>query len=483
MAGESSKSSNHILVIGILQIIIVILFSLFVRYDPKTAQRSEKSVEDGDSQMKNMYPMFQDVHVMIFVGFGFLMTFLKKYGLSAVSLNLMCSVLAIEVFTLVHGFCHLQCENPETEFGSVNCTSNWPYIDINVETLISADFATAAVLISFGVVLGVSSPLQLIIMTVIEIIIFVVNEIIGKTILGAVDTGDTIFVHVFGAYFGLAVVRVLYNPKHATSTKEGSSNSSDLFSMVGTIFLWVFWPSFNGGGAPPGDAQQRAVLNTYYSLCSCAVTTFAFSALVTPSKKFSMEHLQNATLAGGVSVGACAAMMVTPGGSLAIGSLAGIISVLGFTYVQPFLHEKLKIHDSCGVNNLHGMPGLLGGLLSVLFAGIASSNSYDKFSGDMKNKSLIEIYPALADGGSTSSQAVSQLLALLVTLALALVGGLITGLLMNFVGKMENMEDEDFYNDDFNIDGMEDKVDEEMKGLLEEWKTGKLISGNTEMDS
>ena len=184
---------------------------------------------------------------MIFLGFGFLMTFLKKYGLSAVSLNLMCSALAIEVFTLVYGFFHLHCENPNVtkshqklnlnfvlqfSLGSPDCPSSWPYIDVNVGTMISADFATAAVLISFGVVLGVTSPLQLIVMTVFETIIFVVNEIIGRDFIGAVDAGDTIFVHLFGAYFGLAVVRVLYNPEHATSDKEGSSYSSDLFSMV-----------------------------------------------------------------------------------------------------------------------------------------------------------------------------------------------------------------------------------------------------------
>ena len=98
--------------------------------------------------------------------------------------------------------------------------------------MISADFATAAVLISFGVVLGVTSLLQLIIMTVIETIIFFVNEVIGRVYIRAVDAGDTIFVHLFGAYFGLAVVRVLYNPDHAKSDKEGSSSSSDLFSMV-----------------------------------------------------------------------------------------------------------------------------------------------------------------------------------------------------------------------------------------------------------
>ena len=98
--------------------------------------------------------------------------------------------------------------------------------------MISADFATAAVLISFGVVLGVTSPLQLIVMTIMETVIFVINEVIGRNHIGAVDAGDTIFVHLFGAYVDLAVVRVLYNPDHAKSDKEGSSSSSDLFSMV-----------------------------------------------------------------------------------------------------------------------------------------------------------------------------------------------------------------------------------------------------------
>lgn len=57
-----------------------------------------------------------------------------------------------------------------------------------------------------------TTPAQLIIMTILETIIFVVNEIIGRDYLGAVDAGDTIFVHLFGAYFGLTVSRVLHNP-------------------------------------------------------------------------------------------------------------------------------------------------------------------------------------------------------------------------------------------------------------------------------
>ena len=54
-----------------------------------------------------LFSAFQDVHVMIFIGFGFLMTFLKKYGLSAVSLNMMISVICLQWATLVIGWFHL----------------------------------------------------------------------------------------------------------------------------------------------------------------------------------------------------------------------------------------------------------------------------------------------------------------------------------------------------------------------------------------
>ena len=49
------------------------------------------------------------------------------------------------------------------------CDTSRPWIDINVMTLIGADFACACVLISFGVVIGTTSPLQLVIMTMIEV--------------------------------------------------------------------------------------------------------------------------------------------------------------------------------------------------------------------------------------------------------------------------------------------------------------------------
>ena len=71
-------------------------------------------------------------------------------------------------------------------------------------------------------------------------------------------------------------------------------------------------------------------------------------------------------------------------------SLQSEVKIFSSYFLQPFLLDKLKIHDTCGVNNLHGMPGLFGGLLSVLIAGIASSDVYDKFSTDNDKR-----YPGL----------------------------------------------------------------------------------------
>ena len=56
----------------------------------------------------------------------------------------------------------------------------------------------------------------------------------------ALDVGGSIFVHTFGAYFGLAVARVLYQKAQTTSEKEESVYHSDLFSMIGIIAIYIF---------------------------------------------------------------------------------------------------------------------------------------------------------------------------------------------------------------------------------------------------
>ena len=43
---------------------------------------------------------------------------------------------------------------------------------------------------------------------------------------------------------------------------------------------------------------------------------------------------------------------------------------------QPMISEKFKIHDTCGVNNLHGMPGILAGIIGAIVVGLADEDDY-----------------------------------------------------------------------------------------------------------
>lgn len=54
----------------------------------------------------------------------------------------------------------------------------------------------------------------------------------------ATDVGESVYVHTFGAYFGLAVSRVLFHKHvHEAEHKETSVYHSDLFSMIGAYLI------------------------------------------------------------------------------------------------------------------------------------------------------------------------------------------------------------------------------------------------------
>ena len=48
--------------------------------------------------------------------------------------------------------------------------------------------------------------------------------------------------------------------------------------LKGTLFLWLFWPSFNGALAA-GNGQYRAIINTYFSMTGSVIATFILSAV------------------------------------------------------------------------------------------------------------------------------------------------------------------------------------------------------------
>ncbi|XP_037000928.2 ammonium transporter Rh type C [Artibeus jamaicensis] len=400
----------------LLQAAMVVLFGVFVRYDQDSdahwmEKKGSRNVSGGDmdNEFYYRYPSFQDVHVMIFVGFGFLMTFLKRYGYSSVAFNFLLAAFGIQWAVLMQGWFH---------------SFHNGYILVGVENLINADFCVGSVCVAFGAILGKVSPIQLLIMTLFQVTLFSVNEFILLSLLKVKDAGGSMTIHTFGAYFGLTVTWILYRPNLSQSKeRNGPVYHSDLFAMIGTLFLWMYWPSFNSAVSDHGDAQHRAAINTYCSLAACVLTAVALSSALHKKGKLDMVHIQNATLAGGVAVGTAAEMMLMPYGSLIVGFICGIVSTLGFVYLTPFLESHLRIQDTCGIHNLHGMPGIIGGIVGAVTAACATTSVYGQ-------EGLAHAFDIEGSNWSASTQGGFQAAGIFVSLAMALGGGVIVGCIL-----------------------------------------------------
>ena len=149
-----------------------------------------------------------------------------------------------------------------------------------------------------------------------------------------------------------------------------SDETSDRFSMLGSMVLWI------SGRASAArwslEQMPRTAIATVLALCGATLATFLLSALLRKGK-VAFADMANAALAGGVAVGATC-NVISPAGAFGVGLLAGTLCVVGYVVVQPRIQSPLKIVDTCGVHNLHGMPGLLGGLIAVLVVpGIAKA--------------------------------------------------------------------------------------------------------------
>ena len=345
--------------ICLIQFTVLALYATSVKYNEFEYQTDRAK-----------YPQFQDVQVMVFVGFGFLMTFLKRAGYTALTFNLLCAVVSIQLYPLMEGLWHLAFQG------------TWQ-VGLNVSMMILSEFGAASVLIVLGAQIGTTTLSQSLVISFISICMYALNERIGFQ-LGASDIGGSISIHTFGAFFGVAssvasrvASRVASSIDSAKATSESnktqcllnqSSYLSDIMSMIGTLFLFVYWPSFNAALVEPGPGVMRAQINTILSLTGSVIATLALSQQFSADRKISMVHVQNATLAGGVAMGAACNMNITPAVALASGLVAGSVSMVGFVYIQSVLETRFGIHDTCGVLHLHGQPGVLGALISVVAA-------------------------------------------------------------------------------------------------------------------
>ena len=328
------------------------------------------------------------IHIlaMLLVGFGFLMVFVRRYGFGATTGTYLVVAVGLPLYMLLRAngvFAHEIAPN-------------------TVQALLFAEFAVAAGLIAMGAVLGRLRVFQYALLALFLVPSYLLNEWlvldngIGVT-EGFQDTAGSIIIHAFGAYFGLGLSLALTTERQRSQPIE-SDATSDRFAMLGSMVLWLFWPSF-ATAIVPFEQMPQTVVNTVLALCGATISTYFLSNYFHKGKT-SMVDMANAALAGGVAIGSTC-NIVSPTGAFGIGLLAGAVSVIGFVFIQPALERRFKIVDTCGVHNLHGMPGLLGAFVAVL------------------------VVPGIA---------VAQFIGIAFSVVLALITGLIAGALIRATG-------------------------------------------------
>ena len=120
--------------------------------------------------------------------------------------------------------------------------------------MILSDFAAAAVLITFGSLLGRTSPFQLFAIAFCEVIFYSLNEALNIYVFKAADIGGSMLIHTFGTYFGLScsvclyyskVIWLYYNranddpPGDRVPDSSDSVYHSDIFAMIGKEFVSI----------------------------------------------------------------------------------------------------------------------------------------------------------------------------------------------------------------------------------------------------
>lgn len=333
------------------------------------------------------YTFVIGILAMLLLGFGFLMVFVKRNGFNALSGTYLVVSTVLPLYLFLRGV---------GLFGSEVLAAD------ELSSILYAEFAAASALIVMGAVLGRLKTYQYILLGIVMVPVYILNEwlvtdgALGIT-KGFIDIAGSIGIHAFGAYFGIGLTLALTRKQHRDISIL-SDSVSDRFSMIGSMILWIFWPGFCSAIVAPSEIPLT-VVNTLLALCGATLATYILSLILRRGKP-AIADIANASLAGGVAIGSTC-NIISPAGAFAVGLGAGVLCVIGYVFVQPFLQKKLKIVDTCGVHNLHGMPGILGGLTAII------------------------LVPSIAG---------AQVAGILITVATALAGGLLCGILIRFTG-------------------------------------------------
>jgi len=177
---------------------------------------------------------------------------------------------------------------------------------------------------------------------------------------GALDFAGGTVVHINAGIAGLVGAYML--GKRIGYGKESFTPHSLTLTMVGASLLWVGWFGFNAGSAGAANgAAGLAFVNTVLATAAATLSWLLGESLL--KGKASMLGAASGAVAGLVAM-TPAAGFVGPMGSIVIGFIAGLVCLSGVGGLK----RALGADDSFDVFGVHGVGGIVGAILTGVFA-------------------------------------------------------------------------------------------------------------------
>ena len=174
--------------------------------------------------------------------------------------------------------------------------------------------------------------------------------------LGVLDFAGGTVVHINCGVAGLVAAIVL------GERKKRSRPHNLLLSLIGTSLLWVGWFGFNAGSAVAANGSAGMAMLVTQIATATAGLTWMFAEWGF-SRKPSLLGILSGAIAGLVAI-TPAAGFVGPVGAFFIGLIAGIVCYWASTKLK----NKFGYDDSLDVFGIHGVGGIVGALLTGIFA-------------------------------------------------------------------------------------------------------------------
>jgi len=177
---------------------------------------------------------------------------------------------------------------------------------------------------------------------------------------GVLDFAGGTVVHINAGVSGL-VAALIVGKRHGYG-REYMAPHNLVYSIIGASLLWVGWFGFNAGSAVAADnAAGMAMAVTQISAAAAGLSWMIIEWVV--RGKPSVLGIVSGVVGGLVAI-TPAAGFVAPGGALIIGLAAGALCFWGATWLK----NKLGYDDSLDCFGVHGIGGIVGAVLTGVFA-------------------------------------------------------------------------------------------------------------------